>query len=141
MKPKPTILIIEDDPRNMKLLSELLTLKGYVVLEARDGAIGIEMALAHNPGLVLMDIQMPVMDGFEVVRLLKAAPQTRALTIWALTAYAMPGDENLIRARGCTGYFTKPLDLRDLLARIECHFDGAPPRTVANQLRVEDTCP
>lgn len=121
---KPTILIIEDDPLSRKLLSDLLTVKAYEVLEAHNGPAGIGMARACHPGLILMDIQMPLMDGFEVVRILRGDPQTRAVTIWALTAYAMPGDETLIRAKGCDGYFTKPLDLRDLLARIEHHFDG-----------------
>ena len=121
---KPTILIVEDDPLSRKLLSNLLALKGYEVLEADNGESGLEMACAHNPGLILMDIQMPVMDGFSVVQILKEDPRTCALTIWALTSYAMPGDEARIRAKGCDGYYTKPLDLRDLLARIARHFEG-----------------
>ena len=124
MKARPTILIVEDDALSRKLLSDLLTLKGYEVLEADNGESGMELACAHTPGLILMDIQMPVMDGFNVVQVLKGNPQTRALTIWALTSYAMPGDEDRIRAKGCDGYFTKPLDLRDLLAHIEHHFAG-----------------
>ncbi|MEI7902960.1 MAG: response regulator [bacterium] len=127
---KPTILIIEDDPRSRKLLSDLLKLKGYEVFEALDGAAGIKVAAKHKPGLILMDIQMPDMDGFDAVQILKGDPQTCALTIWALTAYAMPGDETLIRTRGCDDYFTKPLDLRDLLTRIEQHFDGRRPQGV-----------
>jgi len=119
---KPTILIVEDDPLSRKLLADLLTLKGYAVLEACDGATGIGMAREHLPGLILMDIQMPVTDGFDVARILKDDARTRPLVIWALTAYAMPGDETLIKARGCDSYFTKPLDLRHLLARIQHHF-------------------
>ncbi len=137
---KPTILIVEDDSRNRKLLTDLLTLKGYAVLDAPNGSTGIGLARAHSPGLILMDIQMPEMDGFEVVRILKGDPQTRALIVWALTSYAMPGDEDRIRAKGCDGYFTKPLDLRDLLARIERHFGAHAQTQVTRERPYESSC-
>lgn len=125
---KPTILIVEDDPRNLKLLSDLLTLKGYAVLVALDGVAGLAMARGQRPGLILTDILMPHMDGLEMTRLLKGDPQTRALAVWALTSFAMPGDEARVRAKGCDNYFTKPINLCDLLTRIARHFDnGAQP--------------
>ena len=134
---KPTILIVEDDPRNLKLLSDLLTLKGYEVLEAQDGVNGVAVACERKPGLILMDIQMPAMDGFEMARILKDDPQTRSLHIWALTSYAMPGDEHKIRAKGCDNYFTKPVDLCDLLARIANHFDEYSATPVTNEPQCE----
>jgi two-component system, cell cycle response regulator DivK len=116
---KPTILIVEDDPQNRKLLSELLAVKGYPVLEAHDGEAGVKLAVAQQPGLILMDIQLPKMDGFGAVQLLKGDVRTREIPIWVLTAYAMPGDEARLRTCGCDHYMTKPLDLPDLLARME----------------------
>lgn len=139
MKEKQAILIVEDDPLSRKLLSDLLTLKGYEVLEADNGESGMRMACAHAPGLILIDIQLPVMDGFNVVQVLKSEPKTRSLTIWAITAYAMPGDEDRIRAKGCDGYFSKPLDLHSLLARIGHHFDSVPARSAGDETSAKDT--
>ena len=116
---KPTILIVEDDPQNRKLLSELLAVLGYPVLEAHDGEQGVAFAFAHRPALILMDIQLPKKDGFEAVQILKGDVRTRDIPIWVLTAYAMPGDEARLRTCGCDQYITKPLDLPDLLARME----------------------
>jgi len=116
---KPTILIVEDDPQNRKLLSELLAILDYPVLEAHDGEQGVELAIAQQPGLILMDIQLPKKDGFEAVQILKADVRTREIPIWVLTAYAMPGDEARLRTCGCDQYITKPLDVPDLLARME----------------------
>lgn len=116
---KPTILIVEDDPQNRKLLSELLAVLRYPVLEAHDGEEGVELAFAHRPELILMDIQLPKKDGFEAVQILKADVRTRETPIWVLTAYAMPGDEARLRTCGCDQYITKPLDIPNLLARVE----------------------
>lgn len=116
---KPTILIVEDDPQNRKLLSELLAILDYPVLEAHDGEAGVALAFAQRPGLILMDIQLPKKDGFEAVQILKADLRTREIPIWVLTAYAMPGDEARLRTCGCDQYITKPLDIPDLLARLE----------------------
>lgn len=124
---KPTVLIVEDDRLSRKLLSELLTVKGFRILEAQDGRQGLEQAFKHLPELILMDIQMPEMDGFGAIQTLKNDPRTRSISIWALTAFAMPGDGDRIRAYGCDGYFTKPLDLCELLARIERHFENNGP--------------
>ena len=120
-----TVLIVEDDPQNRKLLAELLAVKGYRVLEARDGRQGVEQAVAHLPGLILMDIQLPEMAGTGVLQALKGNRLTRTIPVWLLTAYAMPSDEVRFRACGCDEYLTKPLDLRDLLARIERLFEAA----------------
>ena len=119
---KHTVLIVEDDPRNRKLLAELLAVKGYRILEACDGRQGVEQAVAHLPELILMDIQLPEMDGVGVLQALKVNLLTRTIPVWLLTAYAMPGDEIRFRACGCDEYITKPLDLCDLLARLERHF-------------------
>ena len=122
---QPTILIIEDDPKNRKLLAELLAVKGYRILEAHNGKQGLEQAVAHAPDLILMDIQMPEMDGYGAIQALKGDLRTRAIPAWVLTSYAMPEDEARIRACGCEAYITKPLDLCALLARIERHFVSA----------------
>jgi two-component system cell cycle response regulator DivK len=119
-----TILVVDDDAMNRKLLTDLLGMKGYDVLAASDGGAGMGLARTHLPGLILMDVRMPVMDGFALAVALKSDPRTRPLTIWALTANAMRDDESLLREQGCDSYLTKPLDLRDLLARIERHFSA-----------------
>lgn len=122
---KPTILIVEDDPQNRKLLSELLAIKGYPVLEAVDGSQGVDLAFEHRPGLILMDIQLPKMDGFEALRILKNDMRTREIPIWVLTASAMRDDAARSRFCGCDEYITKPLDLPDLLSRIQRLFGPA----------------
>jgi CheY-like chemotaxis protein len=112
------ILIVEDEPRNLKLIRDLLEVSGYMVLEAIDGKQGVEIAKAKKPDLILMDIQLPVMEGFEATRILKADERTRDIPIVALTAYAMKGDEEKIKAAGCDGYVSKPIDTRGFLNKI-----------------------
>ena len=112
------ILIIEDDWRNMKLVRDLLRHSGYETLEATNGAEGVEMAKASLPSLVLTDIQMPVMDGLEVTRAIKADPVTCNIPVVALTALAMSGDEQRIRAAGCDGYISKPIRIQDFLQKV-----------------------
>jgi CheY-like chemotaxis protein len=112
------ILIVEDEPRNLKLIRDLLEVSGYMVLEAIDGRQGVEIAKAKKPDLILMDIQLPVMEGFEATRILKADERTRDIPIVALTAYAMKGDEEKIKAAGCNGYIPKPIDTRGFLNKI-----------------------
>ena len=112
------ILIVEDEPRNLKLIRDLLEVSGYMVLEAIDGRQGVEIAKAKKPDLILMDIQLPVMEGFEATRILKADERTRDIPIMALTAYAMKGDEEKIKAAGCDGYVSKPIDTRGFLNKI-----------------------
>lgn len=120
---KQTILIVEDDLLNRKLLSELLSIKGYRILEAHDGEQSLELAFTQAPDLILMDIHLPKMDGFVAAQKLKADLRTRKLPVWVLTAYAMSSDEVRLRTCGCDTYITKPLDIPDLLARIERLFE------------------
>ena len=113
------ILIVEDDPRNLKLIRDLLQVRGYTTLEATDGKQGVDMARAKMPDLILMDIQMPVIDGFEATRLLKADPVTKRITIVALTAFAMQGDREKCMESGFNDYITKPLDTRAFMTKIK----------------------
>lgn len=113
------ILIVEDDPRSRKLLVDLLTVRGHEVLEAHNGQEGVEQACASAPDLILMDIQMPLIDGLEAMRILKGRAQTRHIPIWALTSYAMREDTKRICAEGCEFCLTKPFDVPNLLRQIE----------------------
>lgn len=114
----PTILIAEDDARNLILMKDILELKGCRVMTAGNGREAVDKARQIVPDLILMDMQMPVMDGFEAVELLKADERTRRISVWALTSYVMPGDEKRIRAVGCDGYITKPIDVKAFLRRV-----------------------
>jgi two-component system cell cycle response regulator DivK len=125
MEPEKTILVAEDEPRNRKLLRDVLSLKGYAVLEAVNGQEAVDMANAHKPALILLDIQMPVMDGLQAARVLRAEQGTADLALWALTSYAMPGDEEGILEAGCDVHLMKPVDIPELLIRIEAHFNMA----------------
>ncbi|HXT03641.1 MAG TPA: response regulator [Casimicrobiaceae bacterium] len=108
------ILIVEDNPANRKLLSFLLTTRGYDVRAAARADEALEMLETFAPRLILMDLQLPGMDGLELTRRLKADPRTQHIVIIAVTAYAMKGDEERVRAAGCDGYVTKPIDTRAL---------------------------
>jgi CheY-like chemotaxis protein len=115
----PTILLVEDNEMNRDMLSRRLARKGYEVLIAVDGGQGVELALRAAPDLILMDMSLPVIDGWEATRRLKAAPATRQTPIIALTAHAMSGDREKALAAGCDDYDTKPIELPRLLAKIE----------------------
>jgi two-component system cell cycle response regulator DivK len=112
------ILVIEDNPVNMRLVALLLQQGGHEVLQAATATQGIELAQQHLPPLVLMDMQLPGMDGMEATRVLKSGPTTQAIKIVALTAFAMKGDEEKMRAAGCDGYVTKPFRHAELLATV-----------------------
>ena len=112
------VLIVEDNPANMTLAVFLLQSAGHTVLTASDAEAGLTMARDQQPHLILMDIQLPGMDGLEAIAQLKRDPATRAIPVIALTALAMKGDEERIRAAGCEGYIAKPLAYRDFLATI-----------------------
>lgn len=112
------ILIVEDDERNLKLFRDLLQVSGYTTLEATDGKQGVELAREKKPDLILMDIQMPVMDGLEATKLLKNNDVTKDIPIVALTAYAMQGDEEKMREAGFDGYISKPIDVKGFLKKI-----------------------
>jgi two-component system cell cycle response regulator DivK len=115
------VLIIEDNAANMTLATFLLQSAGHSVLSAADAETGLMLARAEQPDLVLMDIQLPGMDGLEATALLKRDGTTRDIPVVALTALAMKGDEERIRAAGCDGYIAKPLAYRDFLATIATH--------------------
>jgi two-component system, cell cycle response regulator DivK len=112
------IVVIEDNPANMALATFLLQSVGHAVLSATDAEAGLTLAREQQPDLVLMDIQLPGMDGLKATALLKEDVSTRAIPVIALTALAMPGDEERIRAAGCDGYIAKPFAYRDFLAII-----------------------
>jgi two-component system, cell cycle response regulator DivK len=112
------VLIIEDNATNMTLAVFLLQSVGHTVLSATDAEAGLTVARAEQPDLILMDIQLPGMDGLEATALLKHDDTTRAIPVIALTALAMKGDEERIRAAGCDGYIAKPMRYREFLATI-----------------------
>lgn len=113
------ILLVEDNEMNRDMLSRRLTRKGYEVVIAMDGGQGLAMASSTSPDLILMDMSLPVIDGWEATRQLRAAPETHALPIIALTAHAMSGDREKALEAGCDDYDTKPIELPRLLAKIE----------------------
>ncbi|HTG05832.1 MAG TPA: response regulator [Bradyrhizobium sp.] len=112
------ILVVEDTEDNRQILRDLLGMAGYDIIEAQDGAEGVAKAAEHKPDLVLMDIQMPVMDGFEATRRIKADPLLKAIPVIAVTSYALSGDEDKAREAGCDGYIAKPYSPRALLAKV-----------------------
>ena len=112
------ILVIEDNPANMRLATFLLRSAGHTVLCGIDAEAGLALARAEHPDLILMDIQLPGMDGLEATGLLKRDDATRAIPVIALTALVMKGDEERIRAAGCDGYIAKPLAYKDFLTVI-----------------------
>ena len=113
------ILVIEDSPVNMALTVAILENAGHVVLQADHAGEGMEMARREQPDLVLMDIQLPDIDGLAATRMLKADPRTAHLPVIALTAFAMKGDEDDTRAAGCDGYVTKPIRYKEFLAEMD----------------------
>ena len=119
------ILIIEDNATNMKLATILLESAGYTVLSATDAEAGLTSARSEQPDLILMDIHLPGMDGLEATMLLKRDNATRAIPVIALTALAMQGDEERIRAAGCIGYIAKPMRYQEFLATIAAQLASA----------------
>ena len=113
-----SILIVEDNATNMKLSTFLLESAGYTVIDATNAETGLTLAREEHPDLILMDIQLPGMDGLQATALLKADDATRDIPVIALTALAMKGDEERILAAGCDGYIAKPLDYKDFLALV-----------------------
>jgi two-component system, cell cycle response regulator DivK len=112
------VLIVEDNAANMTLAVFLLQSAGHTVLSARDAEAGLTLAREEQPNLILMDIQLPGMDGLEATGLLKRGNTTRAIPVIALTALAMKGDEERIRAAGCDGYIAKPMRYPDFLSTV-----------------------
>ena len=117
------ILVIEDQEDNRAILRDLLSAAGFTVLEAIDGAAGVAKAKIERPDLILMDIQMPVMDGYEATRRIKAIDALKAIPIVAVTSYALSGDEAKTRAAGCDAYIAKPFSPREMLRVIRGFLD------------------
>ena len=112
------VLIVEDNPANMTLAAFLLQSAGHTVLRATDAEAGLTLARDEQPNLILMDIQLPGMDGYEATRRIKADPALSSIPIIAVTSYALSGDEDKCREAGCDGYVSKPYSPRQLLAKV-----------------------
>ena len=121
------ILLIEDNEMNRDMLSRRLTRRGYDLLLAADGEEGRQIAEKQQPDLILMDMSLPVIDGWEVTRQLKAAPKTKLIPVIALTAHAMAGDREKALDAGCDDYDTKPVELPRLIGKIQTLLNGTSP--------------
>ena len=119
-----TILLVEDNEMNRDMLSRRLERKGFTVKIAVDGQAGVDMTRELRPDLVLMDLSLPIMDGWEAIRVLKASEDTQAIPIIALTAHAMAGDEARAREAGCDDYDTKPVNFARLLGKMSEFLPG-----------------
>ena len=113
------ILLVEDNEMNRDMLTRRLERKGFEVVIAVDGQAGVDMASSSSPDIILMDLSLPVIDGWEATRKIKADPATRSIPVIALTAHAMAGDEQKALQAGCNDYDTRPIDLKRLLNKIE----------------------
>ena len=112
------ILVVEDTEDNRQIIRDLLTSAGYELIEAVTGEEGVALAVQHRPDLIIMDIQLPVLDGYEATRRIKAQPDLAMIPIVAVTSYALAGDEAKTKAAGCDGYVAKPFSPRQLLAKV-----------------------
>jgi two-component system cell cycle response regulator DivK len=113
------ILVVEDQEDNRQILRDLLGSAGYDIIEAVDGEAAIAAAKSQRPDLILMDIQLPLVDGYEATRRIKADPELKGIPVIVVTSYALSGDEGVARAAGCDAYVTKPYSPRLLLAKIK----------------------
>ncbi len=120
------ILLVEDNEMNRDMLSRRLERRGFTVAIAVDGQQGVDMAVSEAPALILMDMSLPVLDGWEATRRIKADERTKQIPIIALTAHAMEGDEQKSRAAGCDDYDVKPVELPRLLGKMEVLLGGSP---------------
>jgi CheY-like chemotaxis protein len=137
-----SILIVDDNPDNLKLTQILLELEGYEVITAQDAEQALSVLSGCRPDLILMDIQLPGMDGLELTRRLRKTPDMCDVRIVALTAYAMKGDEENARAAGCDGYIAKPIDTRTFPAVVQGFLKAcAEPPTVAGSGRFQTADP
>lgn len=112
------ILVVEDQEDNRRILRDLLTNVGHELMEVEDGAAAITAARQYRPDVILMDIQLPILDGYEATRRIKADPDLRSIPIIVVTSYALSGDEEKARVAGCDAYMAKPYSPRELLAKI-----------------------
>jgi two-component system cell cycle response regulator DivK len=116
--PLKTILIVEDDPLSRELVVDLLEAAGYTVLQAEDGIGLLERVKREQPALILLDLQLPGVDGFTLARQLKSDPETRGIPVLAVTAYAQPGKRERALQAGCDGYFPKPINTKELVQTV-----------------------
>jgi CheY-like chemotaxis protein len=116
---RKTILVIEDNELNMKLVRSLLKIGNHQMLEALDAETGIQLTRTHRPDLILMDIQLPGMDGLRATRMIKEDPDLKDIPVVAVTSYAMQGDDVKASEAGCAGYITKPINTKEFLKAIE----------------------
>ena len=116
---KLKVLVIEDNEQNMYLVSFILEKNGYEVIQARTGIEGVDLAVLHEPDLILLDIQLPVMDGYSVARAIRNRQSLAITPMIAVTSYAMPGDCDQAMAAGCTGYIEKPIDPENFMSQVE----------------------
>ena len=135
---KPKILVIEDNEQNLYLTTFILEKHGYEVVQARDARQGIELASQVDPKLILLDIQLPVMDGYAVARELRSNPALARVPIVAVTSYAMAGDRERVLAAGCAGYIEKPINPDTFMAELEQYLQElqSPDRRPATENRV-----
>jgi two-component system cell cycle response regulator DivK len=119
------ILVVEDNEMNRDMLTRRLERKGFEVVVAINGKVGIDMASSTSPDIILMDLSLPVIDGWEATRQIKADPATQSIPVIALTAHAMAGDEQKALEAGCDDYDTKPIDFKRLLGKIENYISGS----------------
>lgn len=123
----PKILLVEDNEMNRDMLSRRLQRKGYEIVIATDGQQAVAMAASESPALILMDMSLPIFDGWEATRRIKAAEETRRIPVIALTAHAMAGDREKSLEAGCDDYDTKPIELPRLLEKMETLLNRTPP--------------
>jgi CheY-like chemotaxis protein len=121
---KGRILVVEDNHDNMTLIADVIQTLGYDVIQAMDGQKGIEAAVAHKPDLILMDLSLPIMDGWTATRHIKSDPEIQHIPVIALTAHAMVGDRERALAAGCDDYVTKPINLGDLAVKLTKFIEG-----------------
>ena len=116
-----SILIVEDNPMNLKLIRDVLQIEGFETLEAETGETGVELARERHPAVILMDVNLPQMDGREAMKILKADASTRQIPIIAVTSLAMKGDRERLLAAGFDGYISKPIDIKELPRLVESY--------------------
>lgn len=121
---KKTVLIVEDNELNMKLFNDLLQAHGYNTLQTAHGLEAMDLARAHKPDLILMDIQLPEVSGLEVTRWLKQDDDLKSIPVIAVTAFAMKGDEERIREGGCEAYLSKPISIAKFLETVKTYLDA-----------------
>lgn len=126
---KNKILIVEDNELNMKLFDDLLTAYGYVTFKTSDGRQVLDLARQHKPDLILMDIQLPEVSGLEVTQWLKADADLKNIPVVAVTAFAMKGDEDKIRAGGCEDYISKPISISEFIKTVQKYLGSGAPQT------------